>query len=308
MMKPQVPEDANSGGRYVSDVLEGLLVASETRAALRAYCVAMLDDVAQPLSSQLESIAAYVGGKCMGYPAVWFLECLLAETGTTRQAILERAGATIAVSLSTSIVDDLADGDEPFSSAYLAFLYVLIGRAAFVDCAPDARASSELYRALEICLNPHASIASDAIVRRGERIGAFFRLIAGSVLDGVWPEERVRVAVAATGAFGEICAHIDDWMDAERDFARGVEDNVVLALLRERVSPQRPTASDIARNRAWLRDALGAMLMRRVTEIAGMLKPLETHHAIDALSRVLLRLPATLDRIPFRSRSLLRSV
>ncbi len=292
----------------MSDILEGLLGASETRAALRAHCVAMLDDVPQPLSSQLQTVAQYVGGKCMAYPAVWFLERVLAETGVTRDAILERARTTIAVSLSTSIVDDLADGDEPLSSAYLAFLYVLIGHAAFVDCAPDARASSELYRALDICLNPHAPIASDAVVRRGERIGAFFRLVASSVLEGVWPEERARVAVAATGAFGEICAHVDDWMDAERDFARGVDDNVVLALLRERLAPQRPNAGDIARNRTWLRDALGAILTRRVTEIAAMLKPLDTHQVVDALSHIVLRLPATLDQVPFRSRALLRSV
>ncbi len=307
-MKQPAAEASNPDGRYVSDVLEGLLGASETRAALRAHCVAMLDGVPESLSSQLQTTAQYVGGKCMAYPAVWFLERLLAETAIARDDIIERARTTIAVSLSTSIVDDLADGDEPFSSAYLAFLYVLIGRAAFVDCAPDARASSELYRALEICLNPHAPIASDTVVRRGERIGAFFRLVAGSVLDGVWPQERARLAVAATGAFGEICAHIDDWMDAERDFARGVEDNVVLVLLRERLAPQRPNASDIVKNRSWLLDALGAILTRRVTEIAAMLKPLETHHAVDALSRIVLRLPATLDQVPFRSRTLLRSV
>ena len=146
-MSPRTPF---AGHRYVSDVLEGLLDAEETRAVVRAYCIRFLDALPDPLHAQLEAAATYVGGECMGYPAIWFLERLFADELTIEE-ILDRCRVTLCISLTTSIVDDLADGDEPIGSAYLAYLYVLIGEAALHGRRDVRIARDRLYRALDIC-------------------------------------------------------------------------------------------------------------------------------------------------------------
>jgi hypothetical protein len=304
MISPGAPF---AGHRYVSDVLEGLLDAAETRRAVRAYCVRLLDSLDAPLRAQLESSATYVGGKCMGYPAIWFIERLLAQDGVSVESILERCSVTLCISLTTSIVDDLADGDEPFGSAYLAYLYVLIAKAALDGHAADPDARNRLYHALDVCLNPGASTASDVIERRGKRIGAFFQMIAGDVLGELWTPERTNVALGVIGRFGEICAHIDDWMDAERDLARGISDNTTLVLLSGRLGAA-PAAKDLALHREWLRDELVGILTRHITKMAAALRPLKVPAAIRGLDVLLLRLPPTLDATEFRPRTLLRPV
>ncbi len=303
-MSPRTPF---AGHRYVSDVLEGLLDAEETRAVVRAYCIRFLDALPDPLHAQLEAAATYVGGKCMGYPAIWFLERLFADELTIEE-ILDRCRVTLCISLTTSIVDDLADGDEPIGSAYLAYLYVLIGEAALHGRRDDPIARDRLYRALDICLNPGASTLSDAIDRRGKRIGSFFAMIAGEVLDGLWPPDRVRVALSTIDRFGEICAHVDDWMDAERDLARGISENTTLLLLRGRLDGAAPTARDLLLHRDWLRDELVGVLTRHITKMAAALRSLNVPAAVRGLDVLLLRLPPTLDATEFRSRALLRPV
>ncbi|HEY9084421.1 MAG TPA: hypothetical protein VIN40_00560 [Candidatus Tyrphobacter sp.] len=303
-MSPRVPF---AGHRYVSDVLEGLLDAEEIRGAVRAYCVRLLDSLPDPLCTQLEAAATYVGGKCMGYPAIWFLERLLVDELAVEE-ILERCRTTLCISLTTSIVDDLADGDEPFGSAYLAYLYVLIGKAALEGSHADPSSRDRLYRALDVCLNPAANMLDDVLERRGKRIGCFFQMIAGEALDGLWPADRAHVALDAIGRFGEICAHVDDWMDAERDLARGISENSTLVLLRERLGGVAVTPKDLSLHREWLRDELIGVLTRHIMKMAAALRPLNVPAAVRGLDVLLLRLPPTLDATEFRSRALLRSV
>lgn len=268
-MMPWAPGERFAGHRYVSDVLETLLDAGEIRYALRAYCTQLLDDVPDPLHTQLQPVAAYVGGKCMGYPAVWFLERLLAPEGISVASILERCGTALCVSLTTSIVDDLSDGDEAIDSAYLAYLYVLIAKIAF-DVPQierqNSRARDLLYRALDACLNPHAKITSASVVRRGDRIGGFYRMIAADTLVELWPEDRAAIAIEAIGEFGEVCAHIDDWMDAERDLERGVMGNAVLLLLAQQLG-RAPSVHDLFEHRAELLTTLTAVLTSKLTAL-----------------------------------------
>jgi len=246
--------------------LETLLDASDTRRAVRAYCLKMLDDVPEPMRTQLEPVATYIGGKCMGYPAIWFLEQLLAPEHVSTATILDRCGTTLCVSLTTSIVDDLSDGDEAIDSKYLAYLYVLIAKIAFDNShreRPNTRARDLLYRALDACLNPSARNISRTIVLRGDRIGGFYRMIAAETLTGFWPEERVARAIEAIGMFGEVCAHLDDWMDAERDLAHDVMGNTVLLLLAQQLS-RPPTLHDLSEHRLELSRLLTELLTEKL--------------------------------------------
>lgn len=282
-MKPWAPGDSIAGQRYVSDVLEALLDARETRAAMRTYALKLLDDAGPALRERLQPVAAYVGGKCMGYPAVWFLEHLLAGS-IARDAIIERARAPLAVSLSTSIVDDLADGDELVRPETLAFLYVLIGSETFGGNPRDAVSHAYLRDALETCLDAGGN--ADAIARRGGRIGAFYAMIAARVLDGLWNERESRIAIDAIARFGEFCAHVDDWMDARRDFERGVLENVALVLLREHVAPEPLLALHLELETAWLREEMRTLLARSLDEIGVMLAPLASGNLLRQLRLV----------------------
>jgi len=307
-MNPLAPGESIAGQRYVSDVLEGLLDASETRAAMRAHCIGLLRELPPKMRLELEPVAAYVGGKCMGYPAIWFLELLLRDRGIARNEIVRRAGTTFALSLSTSIVDDLADDDETLGSEYLAFLYVLLGQRLFAERHADTDSLHALYHALDVCLNPTAERGAYSEARRGDRIGAFYGLIAARVLDGVFSPEQASAAVEAITQFGEACAHIDDWMDLERDFTHDVRENVLLVMLRDRLAPKQLVAADILRHRAWLRNEIGVLLTKRMAEIAATLKPLPAEKLGDALGSVVLRLPAALDAIAASPRPLLHSI
>jgi hypothetical protein len=274
-----------AGQRYVSDVLENLLDARDTRQAVRAYCLGLLDGAEDSLRVQLEPIAEYVGGKCMGYPAIWFLERLL---GHDPAAIVERCRSPLCVSLSTSIVDDLADDDEELGPAFLAYLYILIGEAAFAG-GPDAAMREHLHRALELCLNTRAATPFAATVRRGDRIGAFFAMIAAKAVEDRLEPHRAAVALEATTRFGEICAHIDDWMDAERDLERGALENVSLTLLAERLDGAAPKSLDLTLHAAWLQDQMCSLLEARIEYTMALLNPAGFGDASLALARLLRR-------------------
>lgn len=271
--------------RYVSDVLEELLDAASTREAVRAYCRSLIRELSPALRTPLEPIADYVGGKCMGYPAIWFLERLLAQPA---RAIIERCRSALCVSLSTSIVDDLADRDESFGPEYLAFLYVLVGEAVHTGTR-DHAVRKRLHHALDVCLNPDAPLASARTARRGNRIGAFYAMIATSAVGGLLGPSRAAVAVDATARFGEICAHLDDWMDAQRDLERGAVENVAVALLRERLAGRAPLRDDLVLHALWLDERMRLLLETRAGDAVAMLAQNGFTHASLALGAVLRR-------------------
>ncbi len=240
-------------------MLEGFLNAASSRAAVRAYCVGLLATTPETLRARLGAVAEYVGGKCMGYPAVWFLERILQEEP---EAIVERCRAPLCLSLSTSIVDDLADGDEPLGPEYLAYLYILIGQAASTGCGADTLA--RLHRAIETCLDPKPAANAHVAERRGDRIGAFFAMIAETAVAQRLPSARALIAIEATARFGEICAHIDDWMDAQRDLYRGATENIALTLLREKLDFMPVQSTDLALHGAWLDTRMHVLLATRI--------------------------------------------
>src|SRR5579863_4253090 len=160
---------------YVSDVLESLLDASSVRSAVRDHCVGLLASLDPALRRRLAPHAWYVGGKCMGYPAVWLLRQFFGPQAVSLDALIARAEPALSVSLTTTIVDDLFDGDETIPAEYVAVLYVLIAKSAFGARPHDADRLFErsLLDALEVCINP---AGPDQPQRRGNRIGHFFRM------------------------------------------------------------------------------------------------------------------------------------
>jgi hypothetical protein len=270
-----------AGHRYVSDVLEGLLGAAETRGAVRAFALGLVDAAPTPLRATLHPVADYVGGKCMGYPAIWFLQEVLEEDDAA--GVIARCKNALCMSLSTSIADDLADNDEPYDAAYLAFLYVLVGESA---CAPAPRGAmrARLHAALLACLDLPAH-ADDALARRGDRIGAFFAMIAGEALDASLPRAEAALAIEAARCFGRFCAHLDDAMDAQRDLEHGAMHNVALQLLRERLG-RAPEPADFIREREWLDKRMQRLLLETIDRATAFVGALGATRAVASLSRL----------------------
>lgn len=278
-----LPAFAFDGARYVSDALELLLDAGDARRAVRAFAMHLLDAAPPKLRAQLEPVAAYVGGKCMGYPAVWFLQQLLDDENCDARAIVERCRGTLCMSLSTSIVDDLEDRDEDAGSECLGFLYVLLGEPAFAQCA-SPNAMRYLYRAIDACLNPGSQ--PDSLAARGDRIGAFYAMIAADALRDVWSAEQTAVGVEATRAFGDICAHLDDWMDVERDLAQGTKENVALTLLRDRLGGTILSASVLQHYRELLDELMAALLAASIDKTIALLETPRASRAVKAMTRL----------------------
>jgi len=281
---------------YASDVLEPLLDAGAVRSAVREHCVRLLDHADPGLRNRLMPAARYVGGKCMGYPAIWFLERMLGPRGISLGGIIERSEPALSVSLTTSIVDDLVDRDESIIAEYVAFLYVLIAHAAFeAPTAPrtDLRPQRALLdRALDVCMDPNAAGGSAA--RRGNRIGHFYRMIAHGPADAFLPEQAASVVVEAVGRFGEFCAHVDDWIDMERDLERGVNENVALSLLRS-LRKAHASAKRIDLHAVdSLTSEMGEFLKGQLHEIRSMLAPLDVPRALESLERIAVQLPGSL--------------
>lgn len=278
-----LPAFAFDGARYVSDALEILLGAGDTRRAVRAFAVRLLDAAPPALASQLVPVAQYVGGKCMGYPAIWFLEQLIDREDCDANHVIQRCRGSLCMSLSTSIVDDLADRDEDADSAYLAYLYILLGEAAFGQRA-NPTALQHLHRAVDVCLNP--AMREEKHAGRGDRIGAFYAMIAADVLNDLWSHERAAIGIDTARAFGEICAHLDDWMDAERDLARGTMGNVALTLLREHLEGRILAPSALLQYGDTVDELMGSLLASCIEATAAMLASIQASRAAEAMTRL----------------------
>jgi hypothetical protein len=276
---------------YASDFLEPLLAAGDVRAAVRQHCTALLDSLDPDLRVRLSSQALYVGGKCMGYPAVWLLERILKPKGVDLATIIEQAEPALCVSLTTSIVDDLVDGDEQISADYVAFLYVLIAYAAFGQkrtSRPLPEQSALLQRALDVCINP--ARGGPSTERRGNRIGHFFRMVAVGPARANLSPASAEAAVEAVGMFGEVCGHVDDWIDLEADYERGERGNVAVSLL----SDLRKTHTNGKRIDSAEMDIVAArmndFIVGRLRSIQVLLTDHRMAHAAESLDAVIARL------------------
>jgi len=199
--------------------------------------------------------------------------------------VVARSAGALCLSLSTSIVDDLADHDETLGSEYLAYLYVLLGEA--MARASDPHLQRRLHAALEQCLDSEAPRASRA--SRGDRIGAFFSLIAFQALHGYWSAQRSELGIEATRRFGRFCAHVDDAMDARRDLEHGIKQNVVLQLLREHLGRQ-PRDADLLAQQRWIDAQVGSLLTASLDEVLAFVRQIGAERAATTIRRLRERL------------------
>ena len=268
---------------YVSDVLEPLLAAADARSAVREHCACLLDSLEPHLQRRLGRAAHYVGGKCMGYPAIWLLQMVLEPRGASLRAIVDRSEPALTVSLTTSIVDDLMDRDEPVDEECVGLLYLLMTSAAFrTSSSSDIAAAQRAFlgKALDVCAG--SGEGPDADTRRGDRIGHFFRMIAAGPASAWLSGREADALVEATGRFGAFCAHLDDWIDRERDEAAGVSSNVAVRLRRELLeapSNGRRRHDDVRALSSRMKDVLIAQLR----EIRPLLDSIHAREAIAAL-------------------------
>lgn len=282
---------------YVSDILESLLDASGVRAAVREHCAALLAAAEPPLRDRLASAAHYVGGKCMGYPAIWFVERALAGHGIPTSEIIDACEPALSVSLTTSIVDDLVDRDETIAPEYAAFLYVLIGNAVSKQPTKFALEScvtrTFLNRALEACRDPN--VGSDVMGRRGDRIGHFYRMIAAGAVERFEPlSAQGERFIEAIGRFGQCCGHLDDWIDLETDARRGVRENVAYALFLTRTPRGDANGSLDKHGLRWLAGEMETVVGGQIDSIVGMLGDLDAPLLATELRKVKERLPGAL--------------
>jgi hypothetical protein len=283
---------------YASDVLEPLLEAAAARSAVREHCARLIGSLEPELQQRLGPATRYVGGKCMGYPAIWLLQRVLEPHGVPLPTIVELSEPALSVSLTTSIVDDLMDRDEAIDEEYVAILYVLMTHASFAPSAGCATAGAQrafLGKALEVCSG--SGDGEDADERRGDRIGHFFRMIASGQAFASLPDGEAHVLIEATGRFGGFCAHLDDWIDHERDQERGVHGNVALRMLqRMRKTPtssRRINPGEMEMLSSLMEDALIAQL----GEVRSLLGSIEAAQAVAALDETAKRIGGCLAKV-----------
>lgn len=228
---------------FVSDILEPLLGASDVRGIVRSACLTALEHLPPQIAARMEPLTGFIGGKCMAYPAVWIVgELTTAPLGDLRLA-LTRAPMSTALALSTSITDDLVDGDQKTSHEHVVLLYMLILQALdaggwqsgqhrqatlrwFAEIVADFLGEGDAMRA-----GPWA-YDRDKHRRRGRRIGHFHRMIAAELLSQLGADPAlVEAGTEIAGDFGAWCADLDDVLDAEVDLLQGAFGNVMVSML-----------------------------------------------------------------------------
>jgi hypothetical protein len=240
---------------YVSDYLETLLDGSRVRQFVRSECEALVERLPPRLHEHLQPIASYIGGKCMGYPAVWFIQAALGADDSALVRALRRSPTALFVSLSTSIADDFLDRNEAVHGAHLTFMYLLLLEPLTrrERCSPSAARAlmEEVVDVIDLFVGPQsvgeeravhaASQLQPTSARRGKRIGNFHAAIAAEVLEELGaPESSRKEIIEATRLFGEWCALLDDVIDIEQDIEERIVDSFPIAAMINHFPEARP--------------------------------------------------------------------
>jgi hypothetical protein len=204
---------------YVSDVLEELLEASSVRSIVRKVT---MDKIGR-LHPKLDQITAYIGGKCMGYPCLWFLQKALGIADDELDDLLSENYSALFISLSTSIGDDLVDKDENTHIGHLGLLYLLLFKALCKENNNEVNAV--IYKkgieVMQQMLNFEMSnnrTSDSELEKIGIKIGAFHKMISFELLSTLPLEQEKKQALTEfAGKFGCWCSEMDDFIDIERD-------------------------------------------------------------------------------------------
>ena len=189
----------------------------------------------------------------MGYPAIWCMSIELELNDEAEIGLIEQVRATLFANITTSIVDDMFDGDEDVSVEHLGVLYLLIYGALIAgewnkEFAPAAM--STFRQALRSArLRATGSVNRETVRIRGARIGAFFGLTGRACARslGLDSDTETRM-VNLLEDFGAVCGHVDDLLDFESDLARGDRTNVVALALGAHINTNTASYSTILRS------------------------------------------------------------
>lgn len=237
------------GKVYVSDVLEHILDAQQTRDSVRRFSGVILCRVPEAARSELERRLHYIGGKCMGYPVIWLVEHSLELSRDEFDERLEQAAGPLLISLTTSITDDFMDGDEEMTPGHMMLVYLLLFEALrrphWFNGQQEALYINQIYPLITSFVDEGKNIGdiiSDNLLhhramRAGRRIGAFHETIAYAMAVGVVEPERLREMIRIAGRFGDWCSHLDDIFDIETDIENG--SNITLPIYWLRCSDKR---------------------------------------------------------------------
>jgi len=213
---------------YVSEVIEGLIDGTAIRSVVRAQCQKVLRDLPGSVADKLQKHLHYSAGKCMGYPAVWFVQQALEKSVEQTASLLAEMPAPLYVSLTTSIADDFLDRDPNVDAGHMMLLYMFMFEALSEQHWFHGEQRREwldrvfpLVGAFVAPQDPFSTVdIRDVVESSGRRIGAFFEVIAYS-LTGAVSGERRREIVELAGKFGDWCSHLDDIVDIEIDLLDG---------------------------------------------------------------------------------------
>jgi hypothetical protein len=290
---------------FVSDVLESVVDMREIRALVRARCQKLTADLPPAIAGPISDSAVFFGGKCMGYPAVWFVHRALDLDVRQTSHLLDGAWTSLCISLSTSITDDLMDGDTDVSGEALMFLYVLLFKALEqADWNQDGLGHYIYQRSVELMPlfvhHDRARLANPP--RRGDRIGHFHRMIAYDMLRRVdlGPDRRDAL-VELAGKFGHLCADLDDVLDLEIDVLNGEMDNFAASIALAR-GPVQHGGGNLAEllavvSTVEVETTIGQHMARAVDELCSGCESMGASSLAGTLAEIGGRIPAAVRRL-----------
>lgn len=223
---------------YVSDYLENLLIGSkDIRALVRKKCKMILSEMEPALKSKLLPIANYIGGKCMGYPAIWFLSEALNLSNEELKKHFRKTNGSLLISLSTSIADDLLDKNENMREEHLMFFYMLIIKSWLSNDLTKEKTEfiyKNIFDAMDIFIGED-SISEmkknnyipfenfrDVAFNSGKKIANFHKMIAFEWIEDINMPRYVKdILINQISEFGHFCAFLDDFLDIESDILNG---------------------------------------------------------------------------------------
>lgn len=235
---------------YVSDLIETFFPGiANVRDMLRSCVVDFFYKPSDEVSEYIISRLNHYGGKCMGYPSVWFVaSCLGYDNEAELMSLIKASLPAIILSLSTSIMDDLFDGNENvFIEDVIIFYYMM----AYLITA--LRDDSYAYEQVLMAIQKAASnivfmktkklnLADDLNINtmatvNSDKIGIFYECIASCLIKSVdLDPTKKQDIIELTKYFGRWCAEIDDAIDTIDDLENGVTDTYPILQYKKIVS------------------------------------------------------------------------
>lgn len=187
----------------------------------------LLGQVDGSVSGRLEPALSYYGAKCMGYPAVWFVQEYFDLSPQHTMELIENSDACLMVSLSTSIADDFLDcpgklGNEEMMVFYL-FMLKALGHPSWERSGVLQGLRDRMLELMQWFLqhnlgSEERNTADRLGLESKRRIGVFFEAIALEMGAELCASERERAEfVRLAGRFGDWCSELDDFIDLDND-------------------------------------------------------------------------------------------